>query len=247
MSSMRYLGSDGMELEEPVIITNGRIHNRAEDLGVTQDEVRRVTNVIGSSFAVPAPETEAFFFDKVPKSELVYRATQNLVPSSQLGGLNGLASLSTDKTIPSAQRVPNPPQLQPRFYVPSGQIVSVTTSSKVPLIANRVTTIEIDAPAYPWFPMIFGSMLARRSSGTGVPCVTVADELGMQFAYGRGNQLTSNFEPVSVAPIVSPKTFQADENKMFSIYLHCVDEEDKAGEVTSSTSNAAFSCLVVPA
>lgn len=243
---MRYLGPDGAEIEEPFVITNGLIYSRAEDLGVTQDEVRRETNIVGESFAVPVPEADAFFFDKVPKSELAGRASQNLVPASQIGALGGVASLSSQGVIPESQKVPNPPQLQPKMYVSSGQITAVTTSSKTPLIANRVATIEIPAPAYPWFPMIFGSMLARRGTGTGVPVITVTDELGMRFAYGRGNRLTSNLEPLSVAPIVSPKTFQAHENKMFSIYLHCVDEEDKAGEVTSSTSNAAFSCLVVP-
>ena len=244
---MRYLGPDGAEIEEPFVITNGLIYSRAEELGVTQDEVRRETNIVGESFAVPAPEADAFFFDKVPKSELVDRASQNLVPASQIGALNGVASLSSDGTLPESQRVPNPPQLQPRMYVSSGQITSVTTSSKSPLIANRVATIEIDAPAYPWFPMVFGSMRAKRGTGTGVPCITVTDELGMQFAYGRGNERRNNYETVCVSPVVSPKTFQAHESKMFSIYLHCVNEENKTGEVTSNTTNAAFSCLVVPA
>ena len=247
MSSMRYLGPDGAEIEEPFVITNGLIYSRAEELGVTQDEVRRETNIVGESFAVPVPEADAFFFDKVPKSELADRASQNLVPASQVGAVGGIASLSPDGTIPESQRIPSPPQLQTRMYVSSGQITAVTTSSKSPLIENRVATIEIAAPAYPWYPMIFGSMRAERGSGTGVPYITVTDELGMQFAYGRGNERDNNYETVCVAPIVNPKTFQAHESKMFSIYLHCVNEENKTGEVTSNTTNAAFSCLVVPA
>ena len=244
---MRYLGPDGAEIEEPFVITNELIYSRAEDLGVTENEVRMQTNIVGESFAVSVPEAEAFFFDKVPKSELADRASQNLVPASQVGALGGVASLSPDGTLPESQRVPNPPQLQPRMYVPSGQITAVTTSSKSPLIANRVATIEIVAPTYPWFPMIFGSMRAKRGSGTGVPYITVTDELGMQFAYGRGNERSNNYETVCVAPVSNPKTFQAHENKMFSIYLHCENEENKTGEVTSNTTDAAFSCLVVPA
>jgi hypothetical protein len=244
MSTLRYVGSNGSSDEEPAVVTYEFLNDRADSLGVTENDVRVVTNEVSAGLAVTTPEANAFFFDKVVKSTLSGRLSPTLTPAAERGVPSGIATI-TGGVLTPAQAISNPPTLNPKNYLAPETYSAVTTSLHQININNRIGTISVAAPGHSWFPMIFARFRVKQETGNVIPCISIVDELGMVFAYGEASVRQGFYTILSVTPITTSKNFGPAEGKLFSIHLHCKPNVG-AGTVSNVVANAYASCMVAP-
>lgn len=244
MSAIRYLGPNPPSTSSLTIANQRYVSEKIGEVALSQEDVRGIITDIADERFVKWGEVSSFFSDKPRKADLPSKVSSGLVTQAAKGGFEGVAT-RVGGGIDPIQLPPVNVYSETKFIWDAIEFTARTTSAPQVATENVICEIEVDAPGYAWYPMIFGSIPTRVITGETNPVVTVLDESGARHALGEGSNRRDLMADAGISPSGQPKLFSPNENAIFYCFVHL--RQGTSGTIEYPGGRGTLSCCVIPA